>query len=92
MEVLTKPTDISLSHLQAVVSNDAEEGDDCVQHGQDAQHGLHVARALLQNEVNSHRLWNLFLHVHSLSSPPIPLPAAFCLAVVDGYFLFLIHR
>lgn len=81
-----------MSHLKTVVPNDAEEGDDCVQDGQDAQHGLHVAAALLQNEVDSDRLRDLFLPVRSVSCPPIPLVAAFCLAVVDRYFLFLIHR
>lgn len=40
------------AHFQAVVADDAEEGDDGVQHGQDAQRGLHVAAALLQDVVH----------------------------------------
>lgn len=35
------------SHLEAVVSDDAKEGDDGVEDGQDTQRGLHVAAALL---------------------------------------------
>lgn len=81
-----------ISHLKAVVSNNAEEGDDRVQDGQDAQHGLHVSTALLQNKVDSDRLHHLFLHVYSIPCPWIPLLAALCLAVDDCYFLFLIHR
>lgn len=72
-----------MSHLKTVVSNDAEEGDDCVQDGQDAQHGLHVSAALLQYEMDSDRLRNLFLHVHTVSCPPISLVAAPRWAVVD---------
>lgn len=41
-----------LPYFQAVVADDAEEGDDGVQHGQDAQRGLHVAAALLQDVVH----------------------------------------
>lgn len=81
-----------ISHLKAVVSNNAEEGDDCVQDGQDAQHGLHVSTTLLQNKVDSDRLHHLFLHVYSVSCPWIPLLAALCLAVGDRYFFFLIRR
>lgn len=40
------------SYLQAVVADDAEEGNDGVQHGQDPQRGLHVAAALLQHVVH----------------------------------------
>lgn len=38
--------------LEAVVSDDAEEGDDGVGDGEEAQRRLHVARALLQEEVH----------------------------------------
>lgn len=41
-----------LSYFQAVVSNDAEERNDRVENSQDAQGGLHVPTAFLQDIVN----------------------------------------
>lgn len=70
-------------HLEAVVADDAEEGDDGVHDGEDAQHGLHVAAALLQDEADGERLQRLhgliaglLLRLHALSAG-IPLDGAF---------------
>lgn len=39
-------------YLQAVVTNNAEEGDDCVCYGQEMEAWLHVSATLLQNKIN----------------------------------------
>lgn len=54
------------SYLEAVVADDADEGDDRVQHGQEGQRGLHVARALLQVVKD----WDVFVIVVVSSLQP----------------------
>lgn len=39
-------------YLQAVITNNAEEGDDCVCYSQETERWLHASTALLQNKVD----------------------------------------
>ena len=88
----------AVAYLQTVVTNDTAEGDDSVEDGQDAQRGLHVPAALLQDKTDGDGLQglpslihHLLLCLHRVSSQWIPLNAAVGLAAGVHHFPFLNH-